>query len=254
MTTQIIGLDELTKVAERPSILIDAEHHLCPGCGEGIAVRVIGSVIDELGLRGKTIVSLGIGCFIQGLRLLDVDYQQALHGRAPAMASGMKRVLPDRLVFTLQGDGDLYAEGVSEAVQAASRSENITIICVNNGVNGETGGQMTPATPVGLRTKTTPNGRDAVREGKPLGMAELLAAVPGSTYVARGSVHTPVEAQKAKRYLRKAFETQMSGGGFSYVEILTMCPSGWIMEPVEAMDYIENELSKVHRLGEFKNG
>ena len=254
MTQQIVAPDSLQLVAGRPSAIINAEHHLCPGCGEGIAIRVVGSVIDELQAREKTVVAVGVGCSIMAIRLLDVDYQQALHGRAPAMASGIKRVLPDRLVFTVQGDGDLIAEGVLEAVQAAARGENITIICVNNGVNGETGGQMTPATIVGQQTKTSMGGRDAKTQGMPLGMAELLAAVPGARYVARGSVHNPAEVQKAKRYIKRAFELQVAEEGFTYVELLTMCPSGWMMQPVEAMDFIEDQFSKVHKLGEFKGG
>lgn len=247
-----IPLTDLTKVAERPTVLLDAQHHLCPGCGEGVAVRVLGSVIEELGLRGQIVVALGVGCYIQGIRLLDVDYQQALHGRAPAMATGMKRVLPEHLIFTIQGDGDLIHEGVNEAVQAAARGENITVICFNNGVTAETGGHATPASLPGQRTKTTLDGKDPAKYGNPLGMCELLAAVPGTTYVARGSVHNPVETQKLKKYLRKAFDIQMSKRGFSYIEVLTMCPSGWFMDPVEAMDFIEDKMSKHHVLGEIK--
>lgn len=254
MTAQQVISADMVKVAGRPSSIINAEHHLCPGCGEGVAIRLIGSVIDELQAREKTVVAVGVGCSIMAIRLLDVDYQQALHGRAAAMATGIKRVLPDRLVFTVQGDGDLIAEGVSEAVQAAARGENITIICVNNGVTGETGGQMTPATLIGQQTKTSMGGRDSTLHGAPLGMAELLAAVPGASFVARGAVHAPAHVQKARRYIKKAFETQIAGGGFSYVELLTMCPSGWTMQPVEAMDFIENQMSKVHVLGEFKGG
>jgi 2-oxoglutarate ferredoxin oxidoreductase subunit beta len=252
----VISLDDvqMQKAAGRPSSVIDAEHRLCPGCGEGVAIRIIGSVIDELDIRGKTVVAVGVGCSVMAIRLLDVDYQQALHGRAPAMATGIKRFLPDRFVLTVQGDGDLHAEGVSEAVQAAARSENITVVCVNNGVNAETGGQMTPATILGQQTKTSLGGKNVSQHGRPLLMAELLAAVPGATYVARGAVHSPADAQKARRYIKRAFEVQQRGEGFSYVELLTMCPSGWLMEPVEALDFIEEKFSKVHRLGEIKVG
>ncbi|HJN92517.1 MAG TPA: thiamine pyrophosphate-dependent enzyme [Dehalococcoidia bacterium] len=256
MTPQdpVVATDEIPLVRGRPKILKDEPHTLCPGCGESVAGRVIGEVIEEMGLAERTILSLGVGCYLQLTRLLDIDFQQALHGRAPAMATGIKRVRPNALVFTVQGDGDLHSEGITEAVQAATRGENITIICFNNTVNGETGGHMTAATVVGQKTKTTFGGRERQGQGQPVRMAELLGSIEGTVYSARTSVNKPSEIQKAKNHLRKAFESQMAGQGLSYVEILTMCPTGWFMEPGEAIDHIDDVITKVHPLGVFKDG
>jgi 2-oxoglutarate ferredoxin oxidoreductase subunit beta len=229
------------------------KHTLCPGCGESVAGRVIAEVLDEMGIREQTVLALGVGCSIQLSNLLDLDFQQALHGRAPAMATGIKRVVPNNLVFTIQGDGDLISEGVSEALLAASRAENFTIICFNNLVNGETGGHMTAASVLGQHTKTTLGGRTHDVQGGPLEIAKLFAAVDGTVFAARSAMHTPAEIQKAKRYLRRAFDLQMAGKGFTYVELLTMCPTGWIMEPIEAIDYIEDTLTKTYPLGVIKD-
>lgn len=250
---QIIAPEDVKLVRTKPAALLASTHTLCPGCGESVAGRVIAEVLDELGLREQTVLALGVGCSIQLSNLLDIDFQQALHGRAPAMATGIKRVLPDNLVFTIQGDGDLMSEGVSEALQAAARSENFTIICLNNLVNGETGGHMTAASIVGQHTKTTLNGRTHAVQGGPLMIADLFAAVEGTVFAARSAMHTPAEIQKAKRYIRRAFELQIAGKGFTYVELLTMCPTGWIMEPIEAIDYIEDTLTKTYPLGVIKD-
>jgi 2-oxoglutarate ferredoxin oxidoreductase subunit beta len=251
--SRVVTPDQVPLVRGRPAILKDEPHTLCPGCGESVAGRVIGEVIEEMGLGERSILSLGVGCYLQLTRLLDLDFQQALHGRAPAMATGIKRVRPDALVFTVQGDGDLHSEGITEAVQAATRGENITIICFNNAVNGETGGHMTAATPVGQKTKTTLTGRTDQVQGQPIRMAELLAGIDGTAFSARTSVNKPSEIQKAKKHVRHAFETQMAGQGLSYVEIITMCPTGWFMEPSEAIDHIDKVITKVHPLGVFKD-
>lgn len=240
-------------VRSRPATLLDRPHTLCPGCGEAIAGRVIAEVLDEMEIREQTVLALGVGCSLQLANLLDIDIQQALHGRAPAMATGIKRVVPNSLVMTIQGDGDLMSEGVSEVLLAASRAENFTVICFNNLVNGESGGQLTAASIIGQQTKTTLDGRTNEVQGGPLMIADLIAAVGGTAFAARSAMHKPGEIQKAKRYLRKAFDLQLAGAGFTYVEILTMCPIGWFMEPTQAIDYIENTLSKIYPLGVLKD-
>lgn len=229
-----------------------APHHMCPGCGEPMAYRMIAEVMEELGLREDTVHVAGIGCYGALDGLLNVDRINALHGRAPSMATGVKRMLPDRFVITIQGDGDLISEGIAEAVHCAARGEKFTVICLNNTVNGETGGHMTAATIVGQKTKSTLQGRDAEEHGHPVKMAELLAQLDGTAYSARGSVHSPVAINRTKKMLRRAFETQLEGRGFSYIEIMTMCPTGWFMETWEAPQYMEDTLTKYFTLGEFK--
>ena len=254
MSEQIIPLDTLDRVRGRSAVFQpDREQHLCPGCGEGIGLRVIANVLEEFHLKDDTILVKGVGCYTEGSIMLDVDNVWALHGRAPAMATGVKRSHPHKLVLTLQGDGDLFGEGVGEAVAAASRAEAITVICFNNGVNAETGSQMTPATILGQRTNTTLQGRTPELHGYPLQMAELLAGIRGSSYVARSAMHSPAEIKRATAYIRKAFQVQQARRGFSYVELLTMCPSGWHLSPVEALDFIANEMSGTHPLGVVKD-
>lgn len=249
-TSQLIGLDGLDRVQSRSEVLKkDREHHLCPGCGEGVALRVIANVLEEMDLKDDTVLVKGVGCYTEASIMLDIDNIWALHGRAPAMATGIRRARPEPLVFTIQGDGDLHGEGVLEAVQAAARAEKITIICFNNALNAETGSQMTPATIPGMRTNTSLNGRTVEEHGYPLRMAELLGAIEGAAFVARSAMHSPAEIQRATGYIRKAFETQRRGIGFSYVELLTMCPSGWHLSPVEALDFIGEQMSAVHPLG-----
>jgi 2-oxoglutarate ferredoxin oxidoreductase subunit beta len=218
-----------------------------------VAGRVLAEVLDEMALRERAVLAMGVGCSIQLTNLLDIDFQQALHGRAPAMATGIKRAVPDSLVFTIQGDGDLVSEGVSEVLQAAARGDQITVICLNNGVNGETGGHMTAASMVGQPTKTTLGGRATSAQGQPLRLGELIAQVDGVSFAARSAMHKPAEIQKAKKYIRTAFEHQVAGKGFTYVELLTMCPTGWFMEPVEALDFIENNFSKTYPLGVLRD-
>ena len=251
-TRTFIALGDLEGVRKRSDVLREeAGHHLCPGCGEGIVIRAIADVIEQMGVREQCVLIRGNGCYGGASMILNIDSAWSLHGRAPAMASGLRRVHPEPIIFTLQGDGDLFGEGVLEAVQAAARGERITIVCVNNGLNAETGSQMTPASIPGQRTNTTVDGRDVEQHGHTLQMAELLAGVAGSIFVARGSVHSPVEVKRTMGYLRTAFASQRSGG-FSYVEILTMCPSGWHMDPVQALDYQRDEMAKYHPLGVVK--
>jgi 2-oxoglutarate/2-oxoacid ferredoxin oxidoreductase subunit beta len=253
-TPTFVELEGLDRVRSRSEVLKkDREHHLCPGCGEGIALRVIANVLTDMGAKDDCILVKGVGCYTEASIMLDVDNIWALHGRAPAMATGIKRSRPGPLVFTIQGDGDLHGEGVLEAVQAAARGELITIICFNNAVNAETGSQMTPATIPGMKTNTTRGGRDVKEHGFPLRMAELLGGIEGAAFVARSAVHTPAEIQRATAYIATAFDVQRRGLGFSFVELLTMCPSGWHMSALEALDFVERDLSHYHPLGVIKD-
>jgi 2-oxoglutarate ferredoxin oxidoreductase subunit beta len=246
--------DGLEKVAAKPELLLSTKHSLCPGCGEPLALRAILELIAELGLRDRTICVCGIGCYTAFPGIVDVDVLQALHGRAPSVATGAKRVLPDRFVFTLQGDGDMVSEGLQEIVHSAARGEKFTAVLLNNGVFGETGGHMTATSVLGQRTKTTmETGRVAEKHGWPIRIADLLAQVDGSAYVARGAVHTPAAVAWTKRILREAFETQLAGRGFSLVEILTMCPTDWYVEPSETARWVEDNFTATYPLRVLKS-
>ena len=227
-------------------------HHLCPGCGEPAAYRLVAELMDEMNLRERAVYVAGIGCYNGLGGYLNIDQMKALHGRAPSVATGVKRMLPDRFVFTIQGDGDLVSEGLAEALHCAARGEKFTTILVNNTVNGETGGHMTATTLVGQKTKSTLQGRDAAVHGGPMKTAELIAQLDGAAYSARGSVHSPVAINRTKRMIRRAFEAQEQKLGFSFVEILTMCPTGWFMEAWEAPKYMEDVMTKYFTLGEYK--
>src|SRR4051812_7914136 len=235
-----------------PSLLEGSEHHLCPGCGEPIAMRSALEVIEELDVVQRTIAVFGIGCYTAFSNNLDVEVLQALHGRAPSLATGVKRAKPDTIVFTVQGDGDMVNEGLQEVVHAAARGENITCFMVNNGVFGETGGHMTATTVIGQRTKNTLDGRDAAQHGHPIRLANLLAEVDGAAYVARGAVNNAGNVARTKRMILDAFEAQRQGRGFSFVEILTMCPTGWFIETQEAPAYLADNLGAVHQVGVLK--
>lgn len=235
-----------------PKLIDVGEHHLCPGCGEPVAMRTILEAVEDLDLVQRAVAVFGVGCYTAFSNNLDVEVLQALHGRAPSLATGLNRVQPDSLIFTIQGDGDLANEGLQEAIHAAARGERITLFMLNNGVFGETGGHMTTTTVLGQKTKTSIGGRDAELHGLPLQVAELLSVLAGSAYVARGAVNTAGNVARTKRMVLKAFEAQMAGAGFSFVEILTMCPTGWFVETEEAPDYIDDRLSPVHPLGVLK--
>lgn len=237
----------------KPRLLLHEDHDLCPGCGEPIAIRTMLEVIDELGFAERTIGVVGIGCYTAFTSTMDVDLVQALHGRAPSVATGAKRMRPDRLVFTLQGDGDMVNEGLQEVVHTAARGESVTCVLLDNGVFGETGGHMTATTAIGQRTKNTLDGRDAAYHGHPIRIADLLAPLGGTAYAARGSVHDAAGVVKTKAMLRRAFETQIAGEGFSFVEILTMCPTGWFVPTAEGPGYLDRVLRPVHATGELKN-
>lgn len=236
-----------------PNSLKKTHHNYCPGCGHGIIHRLIAEVIDELGIREITIGVAPVGCAVFAYDYWNFDVTEAPHGRPPAVATGIKRVLPDRVVFTYQGDGDLAAIGTAETIHAANRSENITIIFVNNTVYGMTSGQMAPTTILGQKTLTTPYGRDVSRDGYPLKISEMLAVLEGTKFIARGAVTDPKNVVLTKSYIKKAFLTQLENKGFSLVEILSMCPSGIHKEPKEAVEWYKNELTKFFPLGVIKD-
>ena len=255
----IIPTDEPPACASRlvddftPGLIDVGEHHLCPGCGEPIAIRSMVEAVSELELVQRTIAVFGIGCYTAFSNNLDVEVLQALHGRAPSLATGVKRAKPDTIVFTVQGDGDMVNEGLQEVIHAAARGESITCFMVNNGVFGETGGHMTATTVVGQRTKNTLDGRDPEQHGHPIRLANLLAEVDGAAYVARGAVNNAGNVARTKRMILDAFETQKAGRGFSFVEILTMCPTGWFIETQEAPAYLADNLGVVHEVGVLKS-
>ena len=236
----------------KPSLLLTQEHHMCPGCGEPLAVRQYLECIEELGATRQSIAVAGIGCYTSFSGTTDIDLVQALHGRAPSVATGVKRMLPDALVFTLQGDGDMVNEGLQEVLHTAARGENVTCILLNNGVFGETGGHMTATSVIGQRTKNSLEGRDAEYHGYPILIGDLIAQLQGAAYVARGSVHNAGSVARTRKMFKRAFETQLRGEGFTFVEVLTMCPTGWFIPTAEGPGYMNETLGEVHIMGELK--
>ena len=236
-----------------PALIDVGAHHLCPGCGEPIAIRSAVEALSELELVQRAIVVFGIGCYTAFSNNLDVEVLQALHGRAPSVATGVKRMRPDTIVVTVQGDGDMVSEGLQEVLHAAARGESITCVMLNNGVFGETGGHMTATTVVGQRTKTSLEGRDPERHGRPILLASLLAQIDGTAYVARGAVNTAGNVARTKKMLVRALDVQRRQAGFSFVEILTMCPTGWFVDTESAPDYLDDNLAAVHRPGVLKD-
>lgn len=243
----------MTKVFGRPHALSDVNLHYCPGCTHGIIHRLVAEVIDELGIEGKTIGVAPVGCSVFAYNYFECDMQQASHGRAPAVATGIKRANPDNVVFTYQGDGDLAAIGTAETVHAATRSENISVIFVNNAIYGMTGGQMAPTSLVGQVTQTTPYGRKVETQGYPIKVCEMLSTLEGTTYAERVSVDNIKNIKKAKAAIKKAFEYQIAGKGFSIVEVLSTCPTNWGMSPVEALEWLRNNMEDVYPLGVYKD-
>jgi 2-oxoglutarate/2-oxoacid ferredoxin oxidoreductase subunit beta len=241
--------DPAQKVAEFHTPLILGEHALCPGCGEPVALRVLLEVLEELDLVQRTIGVVGHGCYGSFVRIMDIDVLQCLHGRAPSCATGIKRMRPDTTVFTLQGDGDMVNEGLQEVIHTAARGENITCILLNNGVFGDTGGQQTATTVLGQRTKTSLEGRDAERHGYPIRIADIIAGLDGVGFVGRATVNSAREVMRTKRMIRSAFESQLDGKGFSLVEILTMCPTGWFVSAPSGPDYLDESLRSAYPLG-----
>jgi 2-oxoglutarate ferredoxin oxidoreductase subunit beta len=235
-----------------PSLIKNEEHFLCPGCGEPIAMRSTVEMIADLGLANQTIAVVGIGCYTGFSSSADLDTVQALHGRAPSLATGIKRVRPNCCVFTLQGDGDMVNEGLQEVIHTAARGERVTAILLNNGVFGETGGHMTATTVIGQRTKNSLEGRDPARHGFPIPIANLIAQLDGAAYVARGAVNNAGNVARTRRMLRRAFDLQMADAGFTFVEILTMCPTGWFIETTEAPEYLGDKMAGTYQLGVLK--
>jgi 2-oxoglutarate ferredoxin oxidoreductase subunit beta len=239
-------------VYQRPESLVEVSTHYCPGCTHGVAHRLIAEVIDEMGIRDRMIGVASVGCSVFAYNYFDFDWVQAPHGRAPAMATGIKRVLPDRFVVTYQGDGDMASIGMAEVVHAAARGENITVFFINNANYGMTGGQMAPTTLPGQRTTSSPGGRDVETAGYPIRAAELLATLEGASYVVRRSLHDPKNIRLAKKAIRTALEVQAQGMGFSMVEFLSICPTNWGMTPVDSLHWLEEHMIPYYPLGDYK--
>jgi 2-oxoglutarate ferredoxin oxidoreductase subunit beta len=244
------GAQEARRVIYRPPLaLVDRSSHYCPGCGHGIITRLVAELLDEMDLRDRTIGVASVGCSVFEYDYLDVDFVESPHGRAPAVATGVRRVRPEAFVFTYQGDGDLAAIGTAEIIHAAARGERISVVFVNNGIYGMTGGQLAPTSLLGQKTTSTPLGRDATTAGVPLPITEKLALLPSVAYAARGSIAAPGQIGKTKAMLRRAFEAQLRGGGLSIVEVLSTCPVGWGMTAPDAMRHLSRDVVQTYPLG-----
>ncbi|MBS3761852.1 MAG: 2-oxoglutarate oxidoreductase [Planctomycetes bacterium] len=240
-------------IYRRPDCMLDVPTHYCSGCGHGTTHRLVAEIIDELGIREKTIGIAPVGCAVIAYDYINIDWSEAAHGRPPAVATGLKRVQPDRIVFTYQGDGDLASIGMAETVHAANRGENITIVFINNTIYAMTQGQMAPTTVVGQETTTTPRGRDVENEGPPIKMCELLAGFERVKFLARGTVVSPKHVRQTKKWLKKGFEYQLNNVGFSLIEVLSPCPTYWRMSPPESAAYVEETLVQTFPLGVVKD-
>ncbi len=239
-------------IYDHPESLKDIQTHYCPGCTHGSVHRLVAEVLDELGLRERTIAVAPVGCAVFAYQYFNVDGCEAAHGRAPAMATGLKRVMPEKIIFTYQGDGDLVSIGGNEILHAAARGENITVIFVNNAIYGMTGGQMAPTSLPGQVTSSSPLGRDVATQGYPVRMTEMLALLPGVAYAVRRSMHSVAEVRKAKKAITLAFQAQIEGRGLSIVEVLSSCPTNWRIDPSSALDFIRDEMVPYFPLGDFK--
>jgi len=239
-------------VYTKTKLMTDNVLSYCPGCGHGTAHRVVMEVVDEMGIQEETIGIAPVGCSVLAYDFMNIDMIQAAHGRAPAVATGVKRTMPEKYVFTYQGDGDLAAIGTAETIHACNRGENITIIFINNGIYGMTGGQMAPTTLKGMRTSTSPYGRDLSSMGNPLKITELIAQLPGTYFVARHAVHTPAAVRKTKKAVRKAFELQKENKGLTFIEIVSNCNSGWKMTPVKSNEWMVENMFPFYPMGDIK--
>jgi len=248
----VISPNGMEVVYTRPQALSSVDTHYCPGCTHGVAHRLLAEALDELGLRERTILVAPVGCSVFAYNYFEVDACEAAHGRAPAMATGVKRVNPESVVVTYQGDGDLAAIGTAEIVHAAARGENITTIFINNAIYGMTGGQMAPTTLPGQRTTSSPDGRDVELVGYPIRMSEMLATLPGAAYVVRRSLHDVSNIRKAKKAILTALKVQLNGLGFSMVELLSSCPTNWGVTPDRALKWIEENMVPYYPLGDYK--
>jgi 2-oxoglutarate ferredoxin oxidoreductase subunit beta len=239
-------------VYQRPEGFTDLTTHYCPGCTHGTAHRLVAETLDEMGLREHSIGVASVGCSVFSYNYFEMDFVEAAHGRAPAMATGIKRVFPDRTVFTYQGDGDLASIGMAEIMHAAGRGENITVIFINNAIYGMTGGQMAPTTLPGMKTTSSPAGRDVETQGYPLRMAEILSTLDAVSYSVRRSLHDPANIRRAKKAVRTAFEAQRRGLGFSMVELLSSCPTNWGITPLDSLEFIAEKMIPVFPLGDYR--
>ena len=240
-------------IFSKPKYLKDAVFHYCPGCGHGITHRLVAEVIEELAIGDRTICVPPAGCAVLAYDYFDIDVGEAAHGRGAAVATGIKRILPDRIVFTYQGDGDMAAIGTAETIHAANRGEKITTIFINNGTYGMTGGQMAPTTVVGQKSTTTPGGRNVSRDGNPLRLSEMLGLLDGTVYIERVSVTSPKNINAAKRAIKKAFKIQMADIGYSLIEVLSPCPTNWKMSPVDACKWIDEKMTETFPIGVIKD-
>ena len=240
-------------VFDKPHALTDAPLHYCPGCTHGIIHRLVAEAIDELGIEGKTIGVAPVGCSVMAYNYFACDMVQAAHGRAPAIATGVKRANPDNIVFTYQGDGDLASIGMAETIHAATRGENITIIFVNNAIYGMTGGQMAPTSLPGQVTQTSPYGRDTKTAGFPIKVCELLSELEGATYLERVAVNNVKNVKNAKKAIKKAFENQVNGKGFSLIEVVSTCPTNWGLTPLKALEWVDEKMIPYYPLGVYKD-
>jgi 2-oxoglutarate ferredoxin oxidoreductase subunit beta len=243
----------MEKVFQRPKSMPKTEFHYCPGCSHQIIHRLVGEIIDELEIQNKTVGIAPVGCAVLAYDYWDIDMSEAAHGRVPAVATGIKKVHPDSVVFGYQGDGDLAAIGLAETVHAANRGENITIIFVNNAIYGMTGGQMAPTTMPGQKTATTPKGRNVEEVGHPIRVCELLSTLATPSYIERVSVIDPSHIIKAKKALKKAFTYQLEGRGYSFVEVVSTCPTGWGLSPVQACEWVKDTMLPYYNLGCYKD-
>jgi 2-oxoglutarate ferredoxin oxidoreductase subunit beta len=245
-------INEKNLVYQPSSLLTDTPFNFCPGCGHGTVVRLVMEVVEEMGIQSETIGISPVGCSVLLYDFYKIDVVQAAHGRAPCVATGLKRVMPDKFVFTYQGDGDLAAIGTGETIHSANRGENITIIYVNNGIYGMTGGQMAPTTLPGMKTSTSPLGRDTATTGYPLRITDIVASLEGSYFVSRQAVHTSAAVRRTKRALRTAFESQKLHKGLSLVEVVCSCNSGWKKTPLQANEWMEENMFPYYPLGDLK--
>ncbi len=244
--------DGLECVWLKPATLTSTVMHYCPGCGHGVVHKILMEVVQELGIQSETVGVAPVGCAVFAYNYLDVDMQEAAHGRAAAVATGIKRMLPDKYVFSYQGDGDLAAIGTGETIHAANRGENILVIFINNAIYGMTGGQMAPTSILGMKTTTTPEGRKIETQGFPFRITELIAMLPGATYVTRQAVHTPNGVRHFKKAVLKSFAIQKEKKGYCLIEVVSNCPSGWKMTPTEANKWMEENMFPVYPLGDLK--
>ncbi len=243
----------MQKVFSRPQSLSANPTHYCPGCDHGVVHRLVAESIDELGLAERTIGVAPVGCSVFAYEYFNLDFISAAHGRAPAVATGIKRCRPDSIVFTYQGDGDLAAIGTAEIIHAANRGENISVVFINNAIYGMTGGQMAPTTLVGMKTATSPYGRDASLTGNPIKISEMIAVLDAPAYVTRVTINNPANLMKAKKAIKNAFQLQKDGKGFSFVEVLCICPTNWGKPPLEAHKWLAENMIPVFPLGTFKD-